>query len=210
MPPTDPRFFTSNWTITLPSHPHLQFMRAHPSNHDAWLAVASHPDNNKPPGWPCQDLTWNDERKARDGSRFLEKWTEFQTKRNGFDVLVLDAADGRILGNGQAHEVRPLQGNIGLELMADARGNGVGKALFMVLLRLSNELDVEGLKVSAGTMKSNEAMRALARGFGLVETEEVVDIPGRGVVAEICWNGIEREKWLELKWKVEFRELVLP
>ena len=210
MPPTDPRFFTSNWTITLPSHPHLRFTRAHPGNHDAWLAVASHPDNNKPPGWPCQDLIWNDERRARDKSRFLEKWTEFQTKRNGFDVLVLDAADGRILGNGQAHEVKSLQGNIGLELMADARGKGVGKALFMVLLRLSNELDVEGLKVGAGTMKSNEAMRALARGFGLVETEEVVDIPGRGVVAEICWNGIEREKWLGLEWKVEFSGLVLP
>ncbi|PVH81626.1 hypothetical protein DL98DRAFT_514505 [Cadophora sp. DSE1049] len=210
MPPADPRFFTSNWTITLPTHPHLRFTRAQPGNHDAWLAVASHPDNNKPPGWPCQDLIWSDERKAKEKSRFLEKWTDFQAKRNGFDVLVLDASDGKILGNGQAHEVKPLQGNIGLELMADARGKGVGKALFMVMLRLSNELDVEGLKVSAGTMKSNAAMRALARGFGLVEMEEVVDIPGRGVVAEICWNDIEREKWMDLEWVVEFSELVLP
>ncbi|KAH6715599.1 hypothetical protein DL95DRAFT_381692 [Leptodontidium sp. 2 PMI_412] len=208
MPPTDPRFFTQDWTITLPSHPHLRFTRAHPGNHDAWLDVASHPDNNKPPGWPSQDLNWNDERKAKTTARFLEKWTGFQDKRNGFDVLVLNAADGKILGNGQAHEVRPLQGNIGIELMADARGRGVGKALFMVLLRLSNELDVSGLKVSAGTMKANVAMRRLAKGFGLVETEEVIDIPGRGVVAEVCWNDIEKEKWMDLEWVVEFTELV--
>ncbi|KAH7321840.1 hypothetical protein BKA65DRAFT_513093 [Rhexocercosporidium sp. MPI-PUGE-AT-0058] len=204
MRPTDPRFFTEDWTIRLPSHPHLRFARAHPGNHDAWLEVASHPDNNKPPGWPCQDILWNDERRTSTTARFLEKWTEFQTKRNGFDVLVMNAEDGKILGNGQAHEVKPLQGNIGIELMADARGRGVGKALFLVLLRLSNELAVPGLKVSVGTMKSNLAMRALAKAFGLVETEEVVEIPGRGVVAEICWNGLENEKWMELDWVVEF------
>ncbi|KAK0099729.1 hypothetical protein ONS96_008226 [Cadophora gregata f. sp. sojae] len=88
--------------------------------------------------------------------------------------------------------------------MAEAQGKGVGKALFALLLRLSNELDVDGLRVSAGTMKSNGPMRALAKGFGLMETEEIVEVPGRGVVAEICWNDIEKEKWMDLDWAVEF------
>lgn len=207
MSPSEPRFFTHDWTITLPTHPHLRFVRSHPGNLAAWLEVASHPDNNTLPGWPGQDTIWNPERKTRDEARFLEKWNEFQTKHNGFYVLVLNAADGKILGSGQVLEVRPLQGNIGLELMNDARRRGVGKAFFMVLLRLSNELDVEGLKVSAGTMKENGPMRKLAKGFGFTETEEIVDIPGRGVVAELCWNDIVIEKWLGLEWVVEFKEL---
>ncbi|KAL2068048.1 hypothetical protein VTL71DRAFT_16146 [Oculimacula yallundae] len=220
----DPRFFTHTWSITLPTHPHLRFVRLTPSNHAAWLDVESHPDNNIPPGYPGQDILWSATRREESTKRFLKNWGGFQEKRNGIYVVVVDVGigvdgrdgdesgngTGRVIGQGQVEEVKPQECNIGMELVTAARGKGVGRALFEVLIRLSNEIEGEreGIRVSAGTMKSNGPMRKLARKMGLVEREEVVEVPGRGVVAEVCWD-IERESWRGLEWRVEFGELDL-
>jgi hypothetical protein len=71
-----------------------------------------------------------------------------------------------------------------------------------VLLRLSNEFEVEFIE--AGTMKVNKPMRALATSLGLEETDEIKEVPGRGIVAEILYKDIAREKWKNLDMKVEF------
>jgi len=75
-----------------------------------------------------------------------------------------------------------------------------------VLLRLSNEVDAD--IIEAGTMKYNTSMRALAKSVGLVETDEIKEIPGRGVVADLLFKNIEREKWRDLDMVVEFRDQV--
>jgi hypothetical protein len=73
-----------------------------------------------------------------------------------------------------------------------------------LLLRLSNEVDVD--VIEAGTMKENTEMRALARSVGLVETDEVKVIEGKGIVAELLFKDIERERWRGLEMVVDFWE----
>jgi RimJ/RimL family protein N-acetyltransferase len=94
---------------------------------------------------------------------------------------------------------------VGLCLDERARGKGMGKATMGVLLRLSNEIAADG--VEAGTMRGNVPMRALARSLGLGEREEVVVVEGRGVVAEILFGGIERERLVGLEMGVVFGEV---
>jgi RimJ/RimL family protein N-acetyltransferase len=101
---------------------------------------------------------------------------------------------------------RPSLANIGIKLSPQVRGKGLGKILMQVLLRLSNELDVE--VIEAGTMKGNVGMRAMAKSVGLEETEEEKVIPGKGVVADVLFKDIRREKWRDLEMGVEFREKV--
>jgi hypothetical protein len=55
-------------------------------------------------------------------------------------------------------------------------------------------------------MKHNTSMRAVAKSVGLVETEEIKELPGQGVVAEILFKDIEREKWRDLDMVVEFKD----
>ena len=92
--------------------------------------------------------------------------------------------------------------NIGLMLVESARGRGIGKSAMQVLLRLSNELDV--VLVHAGTMLANKPMRALAATLGFTEREELLQIPGRGVVAELLFEDIDYKRWKDLDMNVEF------
>lgn len=204
--PTDPRFFTHSWTITLPTHPHLRFVREIPSNLASWFAVASLPENNETLNYPGQDPIWSDERISNATSRFNTRWAKHLVKYNALDVLVRSSATNEILGCGSCEEVMPGIANIGIELVVGARGKGVGKALMQVLLRLSNEVEVP--EVHCGTMKANVAIRALAKSLGLVEKEEIVSMPGRGVVAELLWAHIERQRWKGLEMDVDFGEEV--
>ena len=63
MPPSDPRFFTEEWIITLPSHPKLRFipMTPTPANFDSWAKICTNPlnhpfDNNKHEVWDEEKL----------------------------------------------------------------------------------------------------------------------------------------------------------
>jgi hypothetical protein len=58
--------------------------------------------------------------------------------------------------------------------------------------------------IEAGTMKANKPMRALAASLGLKETDQIKEMPGRDVVAEILYKNIEKERWDNLDMKVEF------
>jgi hypothetical protein len=44
--------------------------------------------------------------------------------------------------------------------------------------------------------------------LGLEETEEEKVIPGKGVVADVLFKDIRREKWSDLEMGVEFREKI--
>jgi hypothetical protein len=49
----------------------------------------------------------------------------------------------------------------------------------------------------------------LAKSVGLVETDEAKELPGRGVVADVLFKYIEREKWRDLDMVVEFKDQVV-
>lgn len=99
----------------------------------------------------------------------------------------------------------PSVANLGIKLSPEVRGKGLGKVFMSVLLRLSNEVEVD--VVEAGTMKFNTSMRASARSVGLVETLEVKVVDGE-VVADCMFKDIERERWRGLDMVVEFRDQV--
>jgi RimJ/RimL family protein N-acetyltransferase len=142
-------------------------------------------------------------------ARFLARGREARTKHNAVGVLA--CVDGAPVGMGNIVAIEagpPSLANVGIMLMSAARGQGIGKALLRVLLRLANEVDVD--VIEAGTMKGNRGMRALAASVGLVETEEVKRRgDGNGeVVAEVMYKDIEREKWRDVELEVEFLEEV--
>lgn len=202
MAPSDTRFFTDSWVITLPSHPHLRFERLTAANLDESIAVRAAPINNTSITYPGEDIVWNEERIAGEKERMLKRFETAKTEYTSLEVLVL--IDGQIVGQGGIHPVPHVadMSNVGIQLLESARGKGVGKALMTLLLRLTNELPVGN--VHAGTMKANTAMRALGKSLGLKETEEVFEVPGVGVVAEIVYNDIVKTEWRDLEMKVEF------
>ncbi|RDW91598.1 hypothetical protein BP5796_02763 [Coleophoma crateriformis] len=203
MPPSDPRFFQEAWSIELASAPHLKFHRVEPTNRTllaTWgKLVARHSRSAQAP-------EGNEAAIAAQAAQAIltlsKRFNEAFTAHHVLDVLV--EVDGQAAGRGAVVQIQeePPLANIGISLAPEARGRGVGKALMRVLLRLSNEVDV-GI-IQAGTMKENTAMRALARSLGLEETDEVKVAPGRGVVAEVLYKNIPREKWLDLEMDVSF------
>jgi len=118
---------------------------------------------------------------------------------------MLVVIDGETVGSGAVQAIPQVQqglANIGLYLAESARGKGIGKATTEGLLRLSNEIDATHMH--AGTMKANIPMRKLAKSLDFTEREEVLTVPGRGVVAEILFEGFRHERWKDLKMTVKF------
>lgn len=204
---TDDRFFTKDWTIALPSRPepNLKFIRLTPADTAAFvyfaegavLPPAPKSTDTQPPPGPIP------------GERMRKMYTESRTRHHGLDVFI--SLEGKFVGWGGVFEItppgeKPSIANVGIRLSPEVRGKGLGKVFMQVLLRLSNELDVD--IIEAGTMKHNTPMRALAKSVGLVETDEIKEMPGQGVVAEILFKNIEREKWRDLDMVVEFKDQV--
>jgi len=203
MPLSDPRFFTDDWTITMPSHPNVKIIRLTPPRSDEQIKILSNPDNQPFASPADREEVWDEERIQQTKQHFHERYTENKTKFNGLDILV--QINGEIIGQGGVYEIpQVLAGlaNIGLALAESARGKGIGKAAMLVLLRLANELDV--VLVHAGTMLANKPMRALAASLGFTEREELLQIPGRGVVAELLFENVDYKRWKYLNMSVEF------
>ncbi|RAL63971.1 hypothetical protein DID88_003159 [Monilinia fructigena] len=139
-------------------------------------------------------------------STFTKRHIAAQTDHNALSVLVEE--DGKIVGIGVIHELehQPRLANIGTILEAEGRGHGVSKVLMKLLLRLSNELDVDA--VEAGTFKGNVAMRRLMRSLGVEETDEEKIMPGDRKVAEVMFKDIGRERWKNFEFGVEFLGVV--
>ncbi|KAM3066983.1 hypothetical protein ACMFMG_007125 [Clarireedia jacksonii] len=209
---TDDRFFTKDWTITLPSRPepNIKFIRLTPADTATFVRFA---EGAASPPAPKSTQAPPVESRAPPalipGARMQKMYAESRTRHHALDVFV--SLEGRFVGWGGVYEItapdeKPSVANIGIKLSPDVRGKGLGKILMQVLLRLSNEVDTD--IVEAGTMKYNTSMRALAKSVGLVETDETKEIPGQGVVAEIMFKNIEREKWRDLDMVVEFKDQV--
>ncbi|EHK21822.1 uncharacterized protein TRIVIDRAFT_191904 [Trichoderma virens Gv29-8] len=202
---TDDRFFTKDWTITLPFHPepNLKFIRLTPAETAAFVRFAEgavSPPNPTSTEAPPPLVP---------GERMQKMYAESRTRHHALDVFM--SLEGKFVGWGGVFEItapneKPSVANIGIRLSPEVRGKGLGKVLMQVLLRLSNEVDAD--IIEAGTMKYNTSMRAMAKSVGLVETDEIKEIPGQGVVAELLFKNIEREKWRDLDMVVEFKDQI--
>lgn len=204
MPPSDPRFFLEDWIITLPSHPDVKFVRLKPLNHGEQIKILSDPLNS--PFSSPADLAevWDAPRIAKARDRFLARYRLSKTKFNALDVIA--QIDGQTIGNAAVMEIpEVMEGlvNVGLSLDPSVRGRGLGKAFMQLLLRLSNEMEFK--VIHAGTMKANKPMRAIAKSLDFKEREELLEVPGRGVVAEILFEGIDYKRWKDLEMNVEFK-----
>jgi RimJ/RimL family protein N-acetyltransferase len=202
----DPRFFTKDWTITIPSHPDstLKFIRLTPALKTEFIQFAN--EAGEPPGPQTLEAS-SPVPPPFTGERMIRQYTESLTLHHALDVYI--SLSDKFVGWGSIHPIpppdqKPSIANIGIKLAPEVRGKGLGKILMQLLLRLSNEVDVD--VIEAGTMKENTGMRALARSVGLVETDEVKVIEGKGIVAELLFKDIERERWRGLEMVVDFWE----
>ena len=203
MSPTDPRFFSDDGVITLPSFPNVKFIRLTPPRIGDYVNILANP-LNRPFASPSglADV-WDEEMIKQTKERVLALHNRSKTKYNA--LLLLIQIDGKTVGKGNVEELPEVfagLANIGLDLEESARGKGIGKAGWEVLLRLSNELDIT--IAGAGTMSTNKPMRALAKSLGFTEKEEVLTVPGRGVVADILFQNIDFRRYKDLDMKVEF------
>jgi RimJ/RimL family protein N-acetyltransferase len=209
---TDERFFTKDWTITLPSRPepNLKFIRLTPAETTAFIRFAE--GAVSPPASKSAEAP-HAEPQARPalipGERMQRMYAESQTRHHALDVFI--SLDNKFVGWGGVTEItapdeKPSVANIGIMLSPEVQGKGLGKTLMQVLLRLSNEVKAD--IIEAGTMKDNTSMRAMAKSVGLVETDEIKEMPGQGVVAEVLFKNIEKEKWRDLDMVVEFRDQI--
>lgn len=209
---TDDRFFTKDWTITLPScpEPNLEFIRLTPAETTAFVRFAEQAaDLPAPMSTESPSAESQASPALIPGERMRKMYAESRTRHHALDVFM--SLEGKFVGWGGVFEItapgeKPSVANIGIKLSSAVRGKGLGKVLMQVLLRLSNEVDAD--IIEAGTMKYNTSMRAMAKSVGLVETDEIKELPGQGVVAEILFKNIERAKWRDLDIVVEFRDQV--
>ncbi|TGO90009.1 hypothetical protein BPOR_0083g00100 [Botrytis porri] len=199
-PPSEYRsnFFTKKWTITIPSHPTVKFFRATPSHFDAWLPLATDADNNKLQD--SKDQFWDEVAISKWKDNMYDQYdksnTDFHCLKALFEV------DGKVMGFGDIYVVKPGIANIGVVLNKEVRGKGLGKLTASVLTQLTLDF---GLQTVAGTMRDNEAMRSTLRNLGFVEEEKIIEIEGRGVVAEFSYT-LLREGWKDIELSVEFEE----
>ncbi|PQE05259.1 hypothetical protein CJF31_00008772 [Rutstroemia sp. NJR-2017a BVV2] len=211
--PNPSKLFTHTWTLTLPTHPDLQFIHVTPSNLNSLIQIFSNPINaavapSPPPAWtPADTESYT--------TKFLTSFRAATFKHNYLQLLILSLPAQQVLGMGQVTELEgmPGIGNLGIILNPEGRGKGVGKATVEVLLRLSNECDLD--VVEAGTMRGNMGMRGLMKKLGVEEREEMKwfgeDEGGKKrLVAEVMFGekgkGIDRERWRGLDIRVEFGE----
>lgn len=128
---------------------------------------------------------------------------EYEESRTTYKALpVLVEVNSQIVGYGGIWKVSKASGSIGVVLNKSARGMGIGKLTVRVLAQLCFDL---GLRAGAGTMKANMSMRGLMASLGVNENEHVVELPGRGVVAELGYT-IEVERWQRVDMNIEFEE----
>jgi RimJ/RimL family protein N-acetyltransferase len=202
MSPSDNRFFIEDWIITLPSHPNVKFIRLTPPRFGERIKILANPLNH-PFGSPGDKEEWTPIKIQESEKRFVDQYTLSKTKYRALDILV--QIEGETVGHGGVHEIPEVHAglaNIGIALVESTRGKGLGKATMQVLLRLANELEVS--LVHAGTMLANKPMRALAASLGFTEKEEVLSIPGRGVIAEILFENVDYKRYKDLDMNVEF------
>ncbi|KAL7962351.1 hypothetical protein V8C34DRAFT_270062 [Trichoderma compactum] len=208
----DDRFFTKDWIIALPSRPepNLRFIRLTPAETEEFVRFAERVVIPSAPNTTEAPLAGSQAPAPIPGERMQKNYADSRTRHHALDVFM--SLEGKFVGWGAIYQItppgeKPSVANVAIRLSPEMQGKGLGKVLMQVLLRLSNEVDVD--IIEADTMKYNIPMRALGKSVGLVETEEMKELPGRGVVADILFKNIEREKWSDLDMVVEFKDQVV-
>lgn len=118
------------------------------------------------------------------------------------ELGVLIEHDSQVVGYGDVYPTSTGTVSIGVLLNKGARRRGIGKTAVRVLVQIAFDFS---RPIGTGTMKANVPMRALMASLGVAEKEEVITVPGQGVLAEIVCR-IERETWRAMEMKVEFEE----
>jgi RimJ/RimL family protein N-acetyltransferase len=186
-------FFSLEWVLTVPNRPSVRYFRATPAHFDIWFALATNPENNEE-----QDTKGKVYDEAAIAEWKNDKENSFIKANKEYHALeVLIEFDGQVIGYGGIWVLKEGLANIGIVLNKDARGLGLGKLSVTVLAQICFDC---GMSPTAGTMKSNQAMRAVMASVGAAEKEQIVDIPGRGIVAELGYS-IERETWKDIDIK---------
>ncbi|CAD6456743.1 08b91d98-47ae-4ab7-aa54-0f4ee9dcb1f4-CDS [Sclerotinia trifoliorum] len=192
------QFFSKKWTITIPSNPSVKFFRATPSHFDIWLPIATNADNNKLQD--NKDQIWDE---AAISKLKIDMYNQYVKSNTDFHCLkVLVEVSGEVIGFGDIFVVEPGVANIGVVLNKEARGKGLGRLTVGFLTQLTLDF---GLSVVAGTMGDNAPMRFTLRSLGFAEEEKIIEIFGRGVVAEFSYS-LLRDAWEEVEMNVEFGE----
>ncbi|QKX61864.1 uncharacterized protein TRUGW13939_09020 [Talaromyces rugulosus] len=192
------KFFTHDWSITIPGRPSVRYSHMSLSCLDEWLAMYTNPAN-RPHDKVLRSKVWNEAEMKELRATTIEKHTTAQTKFDGLNIMVM--VDGQLVGGGNYTLLSTGEVNIGLLFDESARGKGLGKLTMQVLIQLGRRMGIQRLE--AGTMKSNQAMQALMASLNIPGRDEIKEIPIRGVVAEILWDIPETADW-EIDLQLEF------
>ncbi|KAH8698781.1 hypothetical protein BGW36DRAFT_460630 [Talaromyces proteolyticus] len=198
------KYFTHHWTITMPERRNLKFTHNTPaSDLDTWFAMVFDPLNRP------HDATLRD--RARDPAAIdeykastIQKYADAITQFNRIDIGV--EIDDELVGGGNLSLLPNGGVNIGMQFNVGARGQGLGKLTMKMLIQLSRRIGLERLQ--AGTMKSNEPMRALMASLKIPERDEIQAVPGRGVVGEVLFEIPTNTEWQDLDLQVQFGQSV--
>ena len=198
-------YYTHEWTVTLPSQTSLKYQHSTPKYFDARLAIDIDPETHAGHQFDKQlkEQIWDEAAIAEFKARKVGQYTDALTKFNALQLLV--ELDGQIVGYAGFHTLPDGIVNLGMVLKRGARGRGIGKQSWKVLIQLAFNLGVE--RIEAGTMKDNVAMRALMRSLRFPEIDDIKIIPGRGVVAEVLWDiSGRRDVWEKIDLQTDFGE----
>lgn len=199
------KYFTHEWTITVPTRPGVKYVHLTPRYLDKLLALDMEPTNH-PFDERYETKKWDEAAIDEFMKRKLGEFKATLTKFDKIDVLV-EVDDDGLAGCVQIHQMANGANNIGMMFSEKSRGKGLGKLSMQVLIQLARNLGIGRLET--GTMKNNVAMRKLMESLGIPEKEQVVrDSTGKFVVAEVLFPIPETVPVAEIDMHVEFGEQV--
>lgn len=165
-----------------------------PNLFEAWVPIIINPDNNKLQD--NKDKVWDEVAIAELKKELYDQYVKSNTERHSLKVLV-EVGDN-VVGFGDIFIIERNVASIGVVLNKEARGKGLGKLVTCVLAQLAL---ASGLQVVAGTMKDNKPMRAILNNLGFEEKEEILELEGRGIVAEYTYS-LPKDGWKEVPLRV--------
>lgn len=193
------KMFTHHWSITISGRPSLRYVHTTLSNLDQWLEMLTTPSNGpQDESWRSKDWKRAEIKKLK--ATTTQKYIDALTKFNALNMMI--EVDGQPVG-GANYGLLPTGGvNMGVILMENARGKGLGKLTMQVLIKLGHRMGIRRLQ--AGTMKSNQAMQAVMASLNIPGRDEIQESPGRGIVGEILYEIPETVDWEEIDLQLEF------
>lgn len=192
------KFFTHNWSITIPGHPSVKYVHMTLPRVDEWLDMVTNPAN-RPHDKTLRSKEWDQAAIEKLRATTIRKHTTALTKVHAL-IMILEV-DGQFVGCGNYSLLPTGEVNMGMMLKESARGQGLGKLTMQVLIQLGQRIWIQPL--TSGTMKSNQAMQAVMASLNIPGRDEIQEAPERGVVGEILYVVPETVDW-EIDLQLEF------